>query len=185
MSELEAVAITNPTEKDFTWQYNGEPYTIPSGETKAFAKNVSFHLAYHLSRRMLEDGFVFSKKKNLTEQERNKEATKFSQLLLYDNPNRRTALFKILRDTSLVQACLMKYPISMRGFIEGGHMGTMDEYTKFVLKEGGTFASKTEDEPTIHSLQAELKELREQLKKEKEEPVKKPGRPSKVENTNI
>ena len=52
--KLESVEITNPTSEDFTWRYNGSPYTIKAGERKAFAKPVAYHLAKHLSTKMVE-----------------------------------------------------------------------------------------------------------------------------------
>ena len=55
MAELDTIVLTNPTSKDFTHNFNGEPYTINAGETKAFAKFVGYHLAKHLSTKMIEE----------------------------------------------------------------------------------------------------------------------------------
>lgn len=169
-SEYEAVSVTNPTSKEFTQNFNGEPYTVGALETKNFARNAAYHFAYKLSQKILEDEFPFSKKKQ-TEQERNVEATRFSQLTLYDNPKRRMALFRIVKDVLVVQDVIAKTLLSHRGWLEGKHMGTMDEYKKFVEKEGGTFEVKKDEKPTVESLAEEIKELKTKLA-EKEKPSK-------------
>ena len=169
---LTAQTVTNPTTEDFTQRYNGEPYTVKAGETINYAKNVSFHIAYHLSAKILREEFPWSKKKTVDEKERNKEAVKFSQLLLYDNPKRRMALYKILHDVMAVQEAISKFPIVYRGYLEGGHLGTMDEYRAYVEKAGGTFEVSKPKDPTVETLQQQVNELRQLLeeKQEKEKP---------------
>lgn len=122
MAELDAVEIVNPTNEDFSCRYNGELYTLKAKERKAFAKYVAFHIAKHLSTKMLEGLF--------TEKERADRAKMFeiSQLHVYDNPKRRIALYQMLGDTMLVQEVIKAYPF--KGFI-----GEMSEYEQFVKKE--------------------------------------------------
>src|SRR3990172_4538648 len=56
------IVITNPTSEDFSWRYNGELFTIKSNETRGYAKPVGFHLAKHLSTKIV----VADAKKEMT-----------------------------------------------------------------------------------------------------------------------
>lgn len=131
MAELDAVEIYNPTKEDFTWRYNGEPYTVPSKGKKSFAKYVAFHLAKHLSTKMISD--MFSKEEHA---DRNK-VFEISQLNVYDNPKRRITLYQILKDVLLVQEVIKAYPFK-------GFLGDMTEYESYVKKEE-TSRTKHED----------------------------------------
>ena len=42
------VFIFNPLKKDFTWNYNKIPFTIPSQESKSFKTPIAEHLGKHL-----------------------------------------------------------------------------------------------------------------------------------------
>lgn len=159
MKEFESVLITNPTAEDFTWRWNGEPYTIKVGETKGFASPVSFHLAKHLSTKMIDKDFP-RKKKFANDVERNQEANRFSQLVLFDNPRRRIALFKILNDVKLVMEVIKSYPF--KGFLEGDYLGHMDDYKNFVKENGGTF-EEVKGKPTLESLQEKIEALEAKL----------------------
>ena len=122
--DLSSVEITNPTSEDFSWKYNGDTYSIAAGETKAFAKPVSFHLAKHLSTNMI----VHEVKSKMTKKDiadpRSPHHVKVSQLTIYDTHERRIALFKILKDAQKVVEVISSYPF--KGFI-----GDMDVYQKF------------------------------------------------------
>jgi len=170
--EFISVAVTNPTKEDFTQRFNGEPYLVPAGGTKNFSKYVSFHLAKHLSSRMIEADFPRTNKRTekMTPQEVNREAAKFSQLTLYDNPKRRIALFKILRDTNLVMDVIISYPF--KGFLEGEYHGQMEDYKNFVREEGGEFTDKGgKVKPTLELLQEQIEILQSALlEKDKETP---------------
>jgi len=128
MEKLEVLSITNPTSADFTWNYNGEPYTIKAKETTSFFKPVAFHLAKHLSTKMIVD----DAKSNLTKKEEetpNAAAhVKIAQLGTYDTHERRIALYQIFRNENLVIDLITRYPF--KGFI-----GDMEMYKKFVAKE--------------------------------------------------
>lgn len=119
MAELDTIRLKNPTNKDFTWKYNGEPYTIKANEEKAFAKFVGFHLAKHLSSQMMNDEVPAEDKKDPN------KSLELAHRMVYDNPRRRIALYKILQDTGLVQEVIKAYPF--KGFV-----GEMSEYEEFV-----------------------------------------------------
>lgn len=127
LKEGDSVAITNPTSDDFTWNYNGEPYTVLAGETKSFGKFITFHLAKHLSSKMIEADFQAKIAKI-----KDKEAKRFAQgeaaqTQVFDGPKRRIALYKILGDIQIVEEVIKAYPF--KGFI-----GEMSEYQDFVAK---------------------------------------------------
>jgi hypothetical protein len=42
------ILIYNPLPTDFTWKYDGIPYTIPSKENKSFKTHLANHLGKHL-----------------------------------------------------------------------------------------------------------------------------------------
>lgn len=125
--DLTSVTITNPTNEDFTWNYNGEPYTVKAGEDAAFAKPVAYHLAKHLSTKMVvEDVKKGMSKKDIADP-RSPLHVKVSQLSTYDTHERRIALHKILKDGDKVLELITRYPF--KGFI-----GDMTEYQKYVEK---------------------------------------------------
>lgn len=130
MAELDAVIITNPTDEDFTYNYNGEPYTIKAHETRPFAKYVAFHLAKHLSSKMISEHFEAEEEKASKKKDFRKEvfATKVAQQALYDNPLRRRTLYQILGNKELVEQTVAAYPF--KGFV-----GEMREYQEFVERE--------------------------------------------------
>lgn len=126
--DLTSVEIINPTSEDFTWQWNGEPYTVKAGESAAFAKPVSYHLARHLSTKMIVDEFKSKLTKKQIADPRDPIHVKISQLQVYDTPERRIALYKILKDEEKVMQLLMRYPYK-------GTIGELEEYKQFVEKE--------------------------------------------------
>ena len=132
MAEFDSVTITNPTSEDFTWNYNGEPYTIGKGETKAFSKHVGFHLAKHLSSKMVDEVYSEKNKKflhgNAQQDPRVRAAqAELAQLMVFDNPKRRIALYQICGDEKIAEEVIKSYPF--KGFI-----GDMKEYVDFVEK---------------------------------------------------
>ena len=127
MQELEVINITNPTSKDFSWRYNGELFTIKSGETQAFAKPVGFHLAKHLSTQMICDEEMSKATAKELKDPQAGVHVKVSQLNAYDTHERRIALYKILGHEDKVIQVIMNYPF--KGFI-----GDMDEFQRYVDK---------------------------------------------------
>lgn len=138
MAEFDSVTLTNPTSEDFSWRFNGELYTIKAKETKSFSKYCGFHLAKHLSTKMIDEKNPQKNKKNATSQEINIEAIRHSQLLMYDNPQRRIALYEILGDVQLVQELLMVYPF--KAFI--GEMKEYEDYVNSVKSRKGSSGEK-------------------------------------------
>lgn len=130
MAELDTIELFNPTDEDFTHNFNGEPYTIKAGERKSFAQYVGIHLAKHLSTKIVQDELLKTATKKERE-ERNEQNSRFSrrlsQLAVYDTHERRIALYKIFGNTELVQKTVTLYPF--KGFV-----GDMSEYEKFVEK---------------------------------------------------
>lgn len=174
--DLESVTIYNPTTENFSKRWNGELYSVLAGETKAYASPVSFHLAKHLSTKMMESEFPW-KKKYANDQERERESVRFSQLMIFDNPKRRIALFKILRDVKAVEDVVAAYPF--KGFLESEVAGTMEEYKDFVRKNGGTFETEPKGKPSMEVMEDRIAKL-EKLLAEKEE--KKTKKVTPVEN---
>lgn len=127
LREHDAVFITNPTSEDFTHNFNGEPYTIKAGEVKSFSKFVTFHLAKHLSTKIITKDL----EAKMTKKEREDRAApihgKIAQLNIYDTHERRIALYRILGNKDLAQMVIAQYPF--KGFI-----GEMSEYEEFVRK---------------------------------------------------
>lgn len=132
--DLSAVNITNPTSEDFTWNYNGEPYTIKAGATTPFAKPVAFHLAKHLSTQMVVSPLQEGMSKKDIDNKNAPVHVKISQLSIYDTHERRIALYKILKNAQTVVELISRYPF--KGFI-----GEMGEYQKFVEKEEAAVAA--------------------------------------------
>lgn len=126
--DLSAIEITNPTSEDFTWNYNGEPYTIKAGQAAVFAKPVAYHLAKHLSTKMIVQPLQETMTKKDRDDKNAPVHVKISQLSIYDTHERRIALYKILRKGDLVLDLITRYPF--KGFI-----GEMSEYQKFVESE--------------------------------------------------
>ena len=125
--DLSVVSITNPTSDDFTWKYNGEPYTVKAGETAGYAKPVAYHLAKHLSTKMVSDEALKGVAKKDMDNPNAQIHVKVSQLHTYDTHERRIALYKILGNVDMVIQVISKYPF--KGFI-----GDMDIYQKYVEK---------------------------------------------------
>lgn len=122
MAEFDTTKVTNPTDSDFSVNFNGEQYTIGAGESKSFPEFLAFHIAKHLSDKMLGKDVERAKKKE-TENPFN---PRVGQLLVYDNPERRMRLFDILGTKEKVEACINAYPF--KGFI--GEMEKYDDYVK-------------------------------------------------------
>lgn len=120
MAEFDSVNLFNPTAEDFTHNFNGEPYTLPAASSKSFSKFVGFHLAKHLASKLVEA--------EIEEVDKRKNPSIVTQRIVYDNPYLRIALYKILKDTKLVQDVIMAYPY--KGFV-----GEMSIYQSFVDKE--------------------------------------------------
>lgn len=131
--DLTIVEITNPTSEDFEWRYNGELYRIGAGEKKGFAKPVAYHLAKHLSSKMVSTDAVKGISKKDTDNPNAAIHVRVAQLNTYDTHERRIALFQILNETEKVLEVIQRYPF--KGFI-----GDMSLYQAFVEKQQKTEA---------------------------------------------
>ena len=142
MTELTTLEIKNPTSEDFTWRYNGEPYTIKAKESATFVRPVAIHLAKHLSTQMVQGDLKNAMTKKDKENPNAAVHYKISQLAIYDTHERRIALYKILNDETLVLDVIKAYPF--KGFI-----GEMNKYEDFVKKSKEPLKQKEskEDEP--------------------------------------
>jgi len=166
MSKLETIAITNPTKNDFTHRYDGEPYTIKAGEDRVETKDVAFHLAKHLSNLILAEENPKKDPTKITEKEAAKEGVRFAQLMVYDNPKRRVALYRILNSAPHVQELIGAY--HFKGFI-----GEMDDYKKFVIKAEGKFEErKPGEKETLESITEKMKDMQKELDEMKKQPEK-------------
>lgn len=138
--DLAVVTITNPTSEDFSWRWNGELYQIRAGETLGFARPVAYHLAKHLSTKMVSDDALAKITKKDLENPNAAIHVKVAQLNTYDTHERRIALYQILKDGQQVLEVIQRYPF--KGFI-----GDMSEYEAFIEKSSkkeATAAKKAE-----------------------------------------
>lgn len=127
LKEHDAIEMHNPTAEDFSWRFNGELYTILAGERKSFSKFVAFHLAKHLSTKMVVEDAEKGVSKKALEDRTNPIHSQISQLNVYDTPERRIALYKIFENRDLVESVILKYPFK-------GLIGDMKLYDIFIEK---------------------------------------------------
>lgn len=125
MAELDTCYVTNPTGEPFTVRFNGELYVVPV-EGKHFPQFLAFHIAKHLSDSVLSKELI--RLKQATKKMDNPYNPAVAQLQVYDNPQRRIALYDILGTKELVQSCINSYPF--KDFI-----GDMKEYDEYVAKK--------------------------------------------------
>ncbi len=133
MAEYETISLTNPTEAKFVSRFNGELYSVEAGETKNYPSFLAFHIAKHLSDKMLN---VLEQKMQKTKTD-NPYRPEVIQLVIHDNPKRRIALYDIFKSKPLVEQCISAFPF--KGFI-----GEMSEYDLYVEKA----SKKTEKKET-------------------------------------
>ena len=116
MAELDTINLRNPFHEDFTVNFNGEPYAIKHGETKTYPKFLAFHIAKHLSNRILGEEVI--KLKAIKSD--NPYRPEVAQLMIYDNPSRRIALYDILGSKERVEECIKT--MNLKGFIGEMHI---------------------------------------------------------------
>ena len=124
MAELDVLRVYNPMSEDFTCRFNGELYKVPAESEAYFPYFLSFHVAKHLSDLMLSKEIEKTKKAKSD----NPFNPKVAQIEIYDNPERRIALYDILGTKELVEQCIKAFPL--KGFI-----GEMSEYDNYVDKQ--------------------------------------------------
>lgn len=52
-TSLDSTDVYNPLSEDFTWTFDGKPFTIPAKSKKSFPEFLARHLAKHLSRKIV------------------------------------------------------------------------------------------------------------------------------------
>lgn len=146
MATLDQIYICNPTDTDFEVHYDRERYTLDAGEETTRTKFLARHMAKHLSDRMMIKDFYalqkdfMKKNKNLSPyQVDQKLGTKKTMLTMQDCPERRIALYKILRSTDEVNKTIDAYPqFKTRkrkdGTIDYNTVGDITIYNEFVEK---------------------------------------------------
>lgn len=136
VSEFETIEIYNPLKEDFKVRFNGQLYTIEKETRKAYPRFLAFHIAKHLSDKLLTPE---AEKRIKKQKEGDVFNPAIAQLMIYDNPIRRITLFSILKNETMVQECIMAFPF--KGFI-----GDMDEYDEYVAESKAT--KKTVEAPS-------------------------------------
>ncbi len=124
MAEYDTILIKNPTTEDFSVRFNGELYKLAAGDSRAYPAFVAFHIAKHLSNKMLD----VEARKLMEEFKENPFVPQVSVLMNHDNPSRRIALHQILLKRNLVEDCMIA--VQLKSFI-----GDMSVYDKFIAKE--------------------------------------------------
>jgi len=124
-NEFDSIEVVNPLDEEFTVRFNGQPYKLDAEERRSFPYFLGFHIAKHLSDKMLQPDLQKIKKEKGGNGEFN---PKNAQLMVYDNPRRRMTLYEILGKEELVQACIEAFPF--KAFI-----GEMKEWTQFLEKK--------------------------------------------------
>ena len=124
MAEFETTKVKNPLGEEFACRFNGEIYKIAADSEASFPTFLAFHIAKHLSDKILSK-LVEKEKKAKSDNPFN---PKVGQIVIYDNPDRRISLYDILGTKELVEICINAFPF--KGFI-----GEMSEYDNYVEKQ--------------------------------------------------
>lgn len=124
ISEFETIEIRNPLEEVFKVRFNGELYNIEGEAVKSYPRFLAFHIAKHLSDKMLVPE---AEKRTKKQKEGDVYNPLIAQLMIYDNSIRRITLYEVLKSKALVEECIKAFPF--KGFI-----GEMEEYEEHVAK---------------------------------------------------
>jgi hypothetical protein len=143
----DSIPVFNPLTEDFMVRFNGEPYSIREGETKNWPSFLAYHIAKHLSDKMLQPELLRIKEEGANVMYNPKNA----QLMVYDNVSRRKALYDILQSKDEVERCLGAF--NFKGFI-----GDMNEYDSYVeSKRPKATPNQTEEESSDEEVQVEVR----------------------------
>lgn len=140
MAELDTIEVYNPLPEAFSVRFNGQMYTIEAKASKHFPQFLAFHLAKHLSDKMLMPDLVKIKKSSTKENSFNPQN---AQLMIYDNPQRRIYLYDVLKNKSLVESCIGQFPF--KPFV--GEIKEYDEYVEKKLKPKESKAKPKNEAP--------------------------------------
>lgn len=144
MAELDQIYVENPTKEDFEVRFNGEMYRLGAGEKEQKPKYLARHIAKHLSDKMLQEDIEVEKKKYEKRKEKMPEVVQ-TQIIMYDNPHRRIALYKILRSKEEVEFVIKSFPQFKSMDIDGktdNFIGEMKTYDDFVDEYETTSSSE-------------------------------------------
>lgn len=139
MADFDSIAVHNPEKGEFMVRFNGEPYTLQSGETRHWPAFLAYHVAKHLSDQILGRE-VLKIKKDISDG--NPYKPQHAQLMVYDNPSRRIALYDILGSKVEVENCIKAF--NFKGFI--GDMREYDEHVETVMQRQAKKAAKDTSE---------------------------------------
>lgn len=124
VSEFETIEIFNPQEEAFKVRFNGELYSIEGKTPKSYPRFLAFHIAKHLSDKLLVPE---AEKRTKKQKDGDVYNPQIAQLVIYDNSFRRITLYDILRSKAMVEECIKAFPF--KGFI-----GDMTDYEEHVAK---------------------------------------------------
>ena len=110
MSEFDTIFITNPTDEDFTWNYNGEPYTLKANVETQMPHFLARHLSKHLSDKILRSHFLKKVQKKRYKDNPALQDPEQYQYCMLDTHDRRIALYKILHSKEEVERTIKAYP---------------------------------------------------------------------------
>lgn len=153
MATLDTIKVCNPTDRDFEVYFDKERYKLRAGEEVVHTQYLARHMAKHLSDRELAIQWAKEEVKYRRKKELAPSARK-TQLLMYDNPERRIWLYKILKNKVQVEETLAAYPqfgvrSSATGKREFECIGDISIYDSFVdALETKSKKVETEEEPS-------------------------------------
>ena|SRR3990167_530656 len=137
MAELDTIYIKNPLNEVFPIRFNGEEYKLEAGEEKLLAHMLARHFAKHISDKICAEAFTKMKQTA----EKKKEAipdSRKTMMVMYDNPQRRIALYDCLHSKEEVEKTIKAFPqfkASETKFNFIGEMKVYDDYVESVIKE--------------------------------------------------
>lgn len=132
MAELDTITVYNPLNEDFEVRFNGELYSVPATGNKTFPSFLAFHVAKHLSDKILNKEVAKIKKAKSD----NPYRPQVAQIIIHDNAKRRMALYDVLKDKELVGHVIVAF--NFKGLI-----GDLKEFEDYVDKIENPPAPKT------------------------------------------
>ena len=108
-TRLDTIKVCNPTDRDFEVRYDGEKYELAAGEETFHVAPLARHMAKHLSDREMAISWAKEEAKYKKRKETAPGALK-TQMVMYDNPERRIVLHQVLKKREQVELVLTHYP---------------------------------------------------------------------------
>lgn len=132
MAELDTILVANPTSEDFEVRFNGERYVLKAGEITQKPQFLARHIAKHLSDKMLQEKVIEMRKGYEKKKEKMPDVLQ-TQVVMYDNPDRRITLYQILRSKEEVERTVKAYPQFKQMDGKDNFIGEMKTYDDFVI----------------------------------------------------